>query len=550
MCGRISHTILKVCLLLGLASCARATQTVTEAPSSSPSPTAAVIPEATETGVDSYPYPPVPIGPAPVSTATLPAGSFYPYPPTPLGPAPIATQTGFTVVASPAPPRPTPLPTRRPIISRPVTTSFGISFISWSPDGRYLSFLTQTLEDAASSPAGEDALDPLPGTVHFYDTDSEDICQYQQNNPLGLDFYRWFTWLPDSRLIVLSKAGGLVALDRPCPDRPPRILLDLSEPISDVLTSSADGRLHVLQGESGCWLFDVSAADALPLARCSPESSFSPNGDRLAVNSSKDEGYTTTIINTATGRPARSISWSLTGSPDPSARTALPVPSWLDNQRLLIYPTDTGPLLVTLGAGFQVQLVADTLFGIAGSSFQFAEAAISPDGSSFHLLLEEVTGLDARAARIFLYHSENNQVEKIQYARASFAIGGEFLDLWRPVELGDIEEAERWLRPVDPPGSESVRLTSTEEQDFPALSIEGLVAVARIAEPGSLTTLLVKEAASGEVLWNWFVDPYIYHFYWSPTGDHLAALGTSLLGGEQALFLFTTAGNSQADFSH
>jgi len=544
MCSWISHTILKILLLLGLAACARSTQTVTESPASSPSPTPAAIPEAAETAVDSYPYPPVPIGPAPVSTATLPAGSFYPYPPAPLGPAPVASSTPLALV----PPRPTPLPTRRPIIFHPVTTSFGITFISWSPDGRYFSFLTQTLEDAASSPAGEDSPSPLPGTVHFYDTETENTCQYQQNNPLGLDFYRWFAWLPDSRLLVISEAGDLVEIESPCTNRPPRTLHDLAEPISSAVTSSADARFHLLAGESGCWLFDLIAATSLPLERCSLESSFSPNGDRLAVHSRNSGGYTTTIINTATGRSVRSIPWTLTFGPSPSAGTGLPDPSWLDNRRLLIYPTDIGPLLATLGASFQVEPVAETLFGIDGSSFQYVEAAISPDGSSFHLLLKEVTGSDDRSARIFLYHSENNEVERIQYDGASFSPGRQFLDLWRAVELGDLEETEHWLRPVDPPESEPVRFTSTEEQDSPALSLEGLAAVSRIAEPGSLTTLLVKDAASGEVLWNWFVDPYIYNFYWSPAGDRLVAIGTALLGGEQALFLFTTEGNSQADF--
>lgn len=554
MCRRISQTILKVCLLLGLAACARPTQTVTEAPASSPSPTPAAIPEATESGAFSYPYPPVPIGPAPVSTTTLPAGSFYPYPPALLGPAPIATQTSSTAIASPspptpAPPRPTPLPTRRPIISRPVTTSFGIIFISWSPAGRYLSFLTQTLEEAASIPADEDALGPLPGTVHFHDTETENTCQYPRNNPLGLDFYRWFAWLPDSRLLVLSEAGDLVEIEGPCTNRSPQVLLDLVEPVTDVLTSSADGRYHLLQGESGCWLFDVNAAAPLPLERCSLESSFSPSGDRLVAHLKNAEGYITTIINTSTGRTVRSISWSLTGGPDPSAGRPLPGPYWLDNRRFLIYPTDAGPLLATLGASFQVQRVAETLFGITGSSSQTVEAAISPDGSSFHLLLKEVTGPDARSARIFLYHSENNQVERIQYAGATFSPGGQFLDLWRAVEQGDLEETEHWLRPVDPPESESVRFSLTEDQDSPALSVEGLAAVARIAEPGSLTTLLVKDAASGEVLWNWFADPNIYNFYWSPAGDRFAAIGTALLGGEQALFLFTTKGNNQADSS-
>jgi hypothetical protein len=111
------------------------------------------------------------------------------------------------------------------------------------------------------------------------------------------------------------------------------------------------------------------------------------------------------------------------------------------------------------------------------------------------------------------------------------------------VVVNEFEQIERWIRPVDPPGSKAVQLTSIEEQDSPSLTEHGLAAIARLAEPGSLTTLLVKDALTGEVIQNWFADPYAFNFHWSPDEDYLAAVGTALQGGEQAIYILLAAGD-------
>jgi hypothetical protein len=247
-------------------------------------------------------------------------------------------------------------------------------------------------------------------------------------------------------------------------------------------------------------------------------------------------GTSTSIFDTSTGKLTRSIEWAFTGEVG-----ELPGPVWLDDSRFLIPRTDKGPQMVTLGADFRVRPVAETFFGIPGLASQYVEVATALEGANaFHLLLMELRIEGRGGTRAFLYHSENNVVEELRYPSGDFSPDGQYLDLSKPVVVNDIEELEHWLRPVDPLGSKETRFTSTEDQNFPSLSPDGRIAVARLVEPGSPTTLLVQDATSGETMKAWFVDPYTFTFSWSPTGEVLAATGAGLLGGEQALYLFTT----------
>jgi hypothetical protein len=432
-------------------------------------------------------------------------------------------------------------------------TSTRIFLNGWSPDGRYLSFLSQTREEMVDSLDGEGLGGPLPGTVHFYDVETGEHCQYPQtqrnsrtegetpaesgDNQPGLDFNRWVGWLPEGRLLVLTRSGELGVLDSPCSKGTPSTLPGLAEPVEEVFLGDAGGSWLLIQGESGCLLYDIPGATALPLQGCARSASFSPGGDRLAINVHQlGSNFSTLVFDTSTGKSTRTIEWTFTGEAGDLAG-----PIWLDARRFLISRTDAGPQLVTLGADFQIQAIAETFFGVPGSANQTSEVFLSPDGNAFHLLLINLQSVDSAGEKsAWLYHSESQHVEKLHFSSADFSPGGRYLDLVKSLIVNEIEELEHWLRNVDPEESKAVRLTATDDQNFPSLSQDGRVAIARIAEPGSPTTLIVKSVSNGEVLETWFVDPYTYQLFWSPTGGVLAALGDGQPGGDQALYLLST----------
>jgi hypothetical protein len=418
----------------------------------------------------------------------------------------------------------------------PIVTSPRILFKGWSLDGRYLAFLTQTREDVVSSLESTAVFGSLPGTMHFYDVETGEHCQYSRSNQIGLDFNRWFGWLPEARLVVLTRTGKLSLLESPCSNETASTLPGISAPVDEVFLGDAGGRFILFRGESGCWLYDTPRLTATALPRCARSASFSPSGDRLALSiHQRASNYLTVVVDTSTGKATRTIEWALAGEAG-----ELVGPTWLDDRRFLISPTNAGPLLVTLGADFSVDQVAGTFFDLPGSPDQTSQAILSLDGKAFHLLLTDLpAGNSAGEGSVWLYHPESQTVEKLVYPAASFSAGGRYLDLVKFLLVNETEELEHWLRNVDPPQSKAVRLTSADDQDFPSLSADGRAAIARLAEPGSPTTLIVESVASGNILGFWFVDPYIYQFYWSPTGEILTALGDGGPGRDQALYLIS-----------
>ena len=79
-------------------------------------------------------------------------------------------------------------PTVPPSAPPVIATAPGLFTGSWSPDGRYFSFLSQTREDIANMFAGEGKGYPPPGDQNFYELQTSQICSYPEHNVVRLNF--------------------------------------------------------------------------------------------------------------------------------------------------------------------------------------------------------------------------------------------------------------------------------------------------------------------------------------------------------------------------
>jgi len=423
--------------------------------------------------------------------------------------APLATPASLT--ATPTPPRPTatstatliptltPLPSPTPL--PPLNTATQHRLGAWSPDSRYLTYWSYTPDDITRNPVEGSSIAPF-GTLHVLDAQTGEECQYPQDNNLGLNFNFWHAWSPDGRLLTLAASGQVVVLDRPCGDHP---------------------TVYAAPEQPACLVTNPDASE-----------SCSPGNTRRGLTTWSGTAYTTTVVNIATGQTEMVIPYLFSAD----GLGTFPGPQWLSADWLLIYRTDTGPLLVTV-SDKTIQPIA-TLFGLTGAASQSA-TGIGGQAGQFHILLADY-GSDYTQSRVWLYHSENGVVEELLYAYAYFSPNGRWLDLQRSVTVNGYERYERWFRPLDPPNREARQYTTTTDQAYPGWSHDWTrVAVAspELLNIISDVTITVRTMPADQVLQTWRVGAYTFSpFLFSPDNHFLAAIGWAPQKQETALFVF------------
>jgi WD40 repeat protein len=427
--------------------------------------------------------------------------------PTPSGSPPtLASQRTNSLVPTIAKPLPslTPTaegqPTSTPQPVSPVLSGENIMQLEWSSDSQWLTFLTQTAQEADSIPP-ENYSGPITGTLHLYNVQTGQNCAYPMENPHRLKLNAWHTWLPDDRLATLDGRGQVLALQPPCSNQ--------------VAPVSARERL-TLQ------FYDPNH----------PDQTFSPKGSYRGFNQKDQEQdqYKTIIERRSNGDLVATFDWrySDVGSAN------LVGPAWISDDQFILPHTNAGPLLVTLAQNLQAVPVAPTFFHMDGSASQSAAGLYAPD---LHLLLSNIV-TDTTQAEVRLYHSQGKDVENLLYTYGAFAPGGGALILGNAA-------GERWMRPLDPPASPVVKFLETTDQPFPAWSEDGQrVAIASKPDVDRPVSIRVLEAPSGVLLYTWRLGgQYGYYNYtqlaWSPDLSYLAAVGSDLNNPQvRAIFLF------------
>lgn len=143
-----------------------------------------------------------------------------------------------------------------------------------------------------------------------------------------------------------------------------------------------------------------------------------------------------------------------------------------------------------------------------------------------------------------LYHSELDLLEKIPQKSAwphglsldgtgsGFSPDGRWLLLGNPLELGGNQGGRvYWLRSVDPPGSEAIKIA--QGVDFGGLSIESKKMA--FFNHNKLQSISFPD---GSVQSSWdFQDYQINLISWAPNGESLVAMGLPPPTKPEAFFL-------------
>ena len=389
-------------------------------------------------------------------------------------------------------------PTTTPEPVSPLLHGENIMQLNWSPDGQWLTYLTQTVQEAASIPP-ENYTGPITGTLNLYNLQSGQSCAYPMDNPHQLKLNAWHAWLPDGRLATLDAHNQVLALQPPCSGQ----------------------------------IAPVSARDRLALQPYDPnhpDQTFSPDGSYRAFNQQDQNQYKTIIEKSATDDLVAAVDWSYSAG----GLGSLPGPAWLSDQQFILPRSDAGPLLVTITQKAQTQSIASSYFQLNGDASQLVSGLLDPE---LHLLLSG-SGGDTGMTGVRLYHEEDHTVENFLYTFGAFAPGG------TTVILGN-DAGERWMRALDPPGGPLVKFITTSDQPFPAWGPDGTrVAVASQPAVNQPASIRVLEAPSGTTLYTWRLNGlYGYYNYtqlaWSPGLQYLAAVGSDLNNPqERAIFVF------------
>jgi hypothetical protein len=356
-------------------------------------------------------------------------------------------------------PTPVPLPTSvipgGRIAVEPAVRAASIAVGSWSPDGAYLVFgLTEYIGEQVEI------------DLHFLKAHTGEVCQASEPKwtagRLESDVLRdHFAWLPDGRLLYVSEAGAMVALN-PCVDDVEALASRYPATFTQAVSFDAESGRILLKTEDAYWLLDGISLEARRIPGIKPNagesqwawSAWSAGGERLAISlldgQGADVGGTLFIVDGATGEVERSV--RLEGA---SEATRLIV-EWLTRDVLLVH---SGLMVMDLRSDppKMTDLLRDVfLLDVAHpTDFSSMDSISNPAGDGYYL---GVRLNHPRNQAVYLYASEKNQVAMFEHDTHTllFFPGGQ----WMPLSKWEDEPSYRdeyemvWM---DRPG-ESQRL--------------------------------------------------------------------------------------------
>jgi len=463
-----------------------------------------------------------------------------------LGLAPQATQTVGVVSTGPvletppvaateaqAEPTATPQTTSIPGPAvAPIVTAGQVVELQWSLDGQWLGFKTRTQEQADQAPAGPGTVSPEEWTVNFLNPRTGESCQYAMENPQGLKIGEWYTWRADGSLLTLDQNRRAAALSSPCTTDPAVPFRGFPEFIDSILLVDSQRNLFLTSGQSGCYLYDARQGRSYRLEHCTQDASFSPDSRYLGQTLAFDQvSYATEIVDTTSGEVTGRLDWTFSEG----GLGSLPGPQWIGPERFLIVRTDQGPLLVTLGEGLVAQKVADELLGLPGSSANQAAAAAQATGNDpYHIGM-----WDIEQGRSWLYHSEDGSSEELDASGVRLSQDGRWAILERLVQVEGYEQAQTWVRLVDPLGGEPRQVPGATYSAYAGWA-PGMERVAVASESnGQTAEVRVYALPDLDLAQGWLVETAtsLFPLVWSPDLAYLAVTNQTSPEGAQILFL-------------
>jgi hypothetical protein len=305
------------------------------------------------------------------------------------------------------------------LITEPLATATRLRFDTWSPDGRWMAYWQGESED-------------LPAHLVFIDTHSGKVCRHEELTSGFWDGYA--IWQDDGRVLAMLNRNKDVFRGTPC---------GVFDPVRD----------YALPEEGG----DVSSDGRY-------------RADTVARTEEQLIHNVTTITELRTGKTVAHVAW------DASVHALQSGPRWLNDELYLLGQTlNQGVLYIEPPYGRTGDVLTD-LFGLGAQydkSIWHVFSYTDPVAGTYHILLQWDGG--PVRSPILLYHSELKKVEELAFYEVHpfSATDHEPLDFFSPegkwLLVSDPLNEEHppnaigedyWLQPVDPPGSEAVKIAT------------------------------------------------------------------------------------------
>ncbi|GAB4577976.1 MAG: hypothetical protein Fur0022_07080 [Anaerolineales bacterium] len=196
---------------------------------------------------------------------------------------------------------------------------------------------------------------------------------------------------------------------------------------------------------------------------------------------------------------------------------------WVTENKFLVYRTlDQGPILLDLTG--EVVRVSPDLFGLPPCQKNPCQnldkaTAQAVDGTSFFHLLLQHRGDEPGSEQLFLYHSEDGDVEELLFKGfwwPGFSLDGKWLLLDK-----DGGGNAFWIRPSDPPGSD-VQLFADNINNL-IWSPDGLKVAFRSQDYRNIHLFSFPD---GVEIGSWNLGKYeVNSIIWSPNGEFMSISG-------------------------
>lgn len=322
-----------------------------------------------------------------------------------------------------------------------------VNFISWSPDGTTAAYWVYPEVPPATNQEGSQSY-LLPGELWFLRVETGETCRYPEpyRSPIDLNFQPTYsnrttnTWLPDSRILVLQE-GALVA-STPCADDFTPVTLPDGTPVH---AGSLDGwspdysRL-LLDGGAAIYTFNPPALARVTDFKPDPYGAWSWSLDSRHIAVSLSGPGSTYVIDTQTAEVRLLLEEPIESSSDSVLGIFPHLPIWLSPTQVIVSTTSWKRVIANLEDGF---------IDVNPEIIEVEPHSGAPiDGTDAYHLAFRLTGRQPN----YLYHSETGTLEELDQVVDGFSPDGRWL------ALTGIGGSGIYLRPVDPPGSETVAL--------------------------------------------------------------------------------------------
>lgn len=433
-------------------------------------------------------------------------------------PVPTATAVPATITPLPDTPTPTTMPVAETAVpapsqlGQPVAAADKITVGDWSPDGRYFTFWARNPKDAPPSLIEA-------GSFYIFDVAQQQLCPF---GGYRLDLPRWeqwYLWLPDGNILVFGEEEVVVV--QPCGDSLTFLTDRFPEPITRVVTATADRSHFLLTSENSYWLYQPEGHQVRQVLEFNQGmdggAAFSPDGRFVALNGDEGDSYLLDV-DSATVSPIATWHGGAT------SREA--TPQWINEaQFVIISSNDLGPVLIDVDG--TRQNIGLAFFDRATPPDSAVYAQRDDQSGRFHLLLEI---FDDEEYPLRLYHSENDESEALtaeqdNFMNAVLTKNGRWL---LTLNSTDDNGREWWVRPIDPANSFPQRLVAHDDTiNLWMAPVGDYVAVGDSAKIELLTlpdaTRLATYAAA---------DQTLYPLGFSPDGRFLVIEAVNPDGGE------------------